>query len=108
MKHLDTLLDELQHPVDIVQAWCDADKDRAVVACLWDLMGRKDGVIFEVLREVEGYDLTDFAIAECIIEMAEEIHSAYEEGRTPEFDYVALYQPLEHIINDRIEFYNRS
>ena len=51
MKHLDTLLDELQHPVAQLLDWCEADKDRAVVACLWDLLNEKSARLFEALSE---------------------------------------------------------
>ena len=67
MKHLDALFDELQEPIAPLMDWCDDDKDRAVVACLRDLMSMKDGIIFEVFREVEGDEMTNYEIAECII-----------------------------------------
>lgn len=103
MKHLDQLLDELQHPVDIVQAWCDADKDRAVVAVLRDLLDEKSYRFFEVLSEAY-YDDT----AASLVEMAEFIGEEIATYEYPTLDYDKLYQPVESIINDRIDFYNRS
>ena len=103
MKHLDTLLDELQHPVDIVQAWCDADKDRAVAAVLCDLLEEKSYRFFEVLSEAY-YDWNASDIASIASEIIDHL-----ENDQPEFiDYDKLYQPVESIINDRIDFYNRS
>lgn len=111
MKHLDALFDELQEPIAQLMDWCDADKDRAVVACFEDLYGTSD--------ENYGQDLFD-AFCESypehpledmhnkIEDCADAIYSAYEDGKKPDIDYVALYQPLEHIINDRIEVYNKS
>lgn len=101
MKHLDTLLDELQHPVDIVQAWCDEDKDRAVVACLIDLMHEKSYRFFEVLSEAYP-DTSAAGLVDEAASLIEEITEYHE----PAIEYDKLYQPLEHIINDRIEVYN--
>lgn len=111
MKHLDALFDELQEPIAQLMDWCDADKDRAVLACFEDLYGTSDEnygqVLFDAFCEAyPEHPLEDMhnKIEDC----AEEIYSAYEDGKKPDIDYVALYQPLEHIINDRIEVYNKS
>ena len=107
MKHLDQLLDELQHPVDIVQAWCDADKDRAVAAVLRDLLEEKSYRFFEVLSEAY-YDQTAAELGELTGSICEEILLAESEDEYPDINYDKLYQPVESIINDRIDFYNRS
>lgn len=105
MKHLDQLLDELQEPISQLMDWCDADKDRAVVACLKDLFEEKSTRIFDVFCEAYP-DYNSAQIAGVVCEVSEEVlpHSWFD----PDIDYVVLYQPLEHIINDRIDFYNRS
>jgi len=109
MKHLDTLLDELQHPVDIVQAWCDEDKDRAVVACIKDLhdAGDEDDSLADAISEAYP-KLSIAGIASTISMIVEEIGFAESEGAKPYIDYEKLYSPLEHIINERIDLYNRS
>ena len=107
MKHLDTLLDELQHPVDIVQAWCDEDKDRAIVAAIQDLASSKEVTLFEVISEAFP-DLTAIGVIDRLLEINDEMNMAAEEDEKPDIDYEKLYSPLEHIINDRIDLYNRS
>lgn len=110
MKHLDELLDSLKSPVDIVQAWCDADKDRAVVAC-WKDIRDPDGELcwkrIEILEDAyhDAWFHEQVAIMNLI---NEEILLAESEDRKPDIDYENLYLPLEHIINDRIDFYNRG
>lgn len=105
MKHLDTLLDELQEPIAQLMDWCDADKDRAVIACILDLCDMQAGVIFEVFREAFD-DVSDFGITELIYETFDEISYAKRSGCRAELDYDALYLPLERIINDRIDDFN--
>lgn len=111
MKHLDTLLDELQHPVAQLMDWCKEDQDRAIVACLRDLIGMKDGEIFEIIREIDPA-ITDLGIAETIVDLAQELIDAEDENIDPcwtdHIDEIATYASLEHIINDRIEVYNKS
>lgn len=107
MKHLDQLLDELQEPIAQLMDWCDADKDRAVVACIKDLLNENSVRIFEAFCEAYP-DQKACVIADRVFGTSEEVLCARVEGMRPDIDYAALYQPLEHIINDRIDFYNRS
>lgn len=104
MRHLDQLLDELQEPIAQLMDWCDADKDRAIVACLRDLFEENSTRVFELLLEAN----PDYS-AEHTLNLAYEILDTITYlDVIPKLDYVFLYQPLEHIINDRIDFYNRS
>lgn len=108
MRHLDELLDSLKSPVDIVQAWCDADKDRAVVACLKDLFEESGGArVIELISEAYP-EYSAVELIELAQEIYEEISVAESDDEMPDINYEKLYSPLEHIINDRIDFYNRS
>lgn len=104
MKHLDTLLDELQHPIAQLMDWCKEDQDRAIVACWKDMY---DTQKIDALEEV----YPDAGIDELILaaeSIEEEIWFAESEETKPSLDYESLYLPFEHIINDRINFYNMS
>lgn len=107
MKHLDQLLDELQEPIAQLMDWCDADKDRAVVACLKDLARSKNFMLFEAISEAFNVDGA-YAIAVEATDVLDTIELYEDRNQLPEIDYEALYQPLEYIINDRIDLYNRS
>lgn len=111
MKHLDQLLDEPQEPIAQLMDWCKSDQDRAIVACLKDLIGMRHGEIFEVIREIDPA-ISDRGIAETIVDLAQEFADAEDENRAPMWEEhineIATYASLEHIINDRIDLYNRS
>lgn len=104
MKHLDQLLDELQKPIAQLMDWCKEDQDRAIVACIEDLLTETSSRLFEVLSEVYP-DLSASGLIDVAAELSEIIG-----GYIPmhEVDCERLYMPLEHIINDRIDLYNRS
>jgi hypothetical protein len=104
MKHLDTLLDELQEPVAQLMDWCKEDQDRAIVAC-WKDMNESQKI--NALEDVypDEWFVEIISIMESI---DEEILLAESEDRKPDIDYEKIYSPLEHIINDRIEVYNKS
>lgn len=108
MKYLDELLSELQEPISQLIDWCKDDQDRAIVACLRDLLAQKDVTLFEVISEAK----PDFDAADIMnwgYELFDEIsYLGYVHPDKPAIDYEALYLPLEHIINERIDLYNRS
>ncbi len=111
MKHLDQLLDELQEPIAQLMDWCKSDQDRAIVACLKDLIGMRHGEIFEIIREIDP-SRSDLFIAETIVDLSQEFTDAEYENRAPMWEAhineIATYASLEHIINDRIEVYNND
>lgn len=100
MKHLDTLLDELQHPVAQLMDWCKEDQDRAIVACWKDMSENEKLDVVGEFAEHKPWEIVD--------NITEEIGFAESENYKPRIDYESLYLPLEHIINDRIEVYNKS
>lgn len=99
MKHLDALFDELQEPIAQLMDWCKEDQDRAISACLKDLaLVKNDNVLFDAISEAFPL-LTAYGVAEIVVSISEDYVG---------LDLDKLYLPLEHIINDRIEVYNKS
>jgi len=107
MRSLDELFDTMQSPIQPLMDWSKGEQEMAIVLCIQELARSKEMKIFEVLSEVWP-DRACHEIAETLLEILENIAYAKAARETPDIDYEALYMPLEHIINDRIDYYNAS
>lgn len=107
MRSLDELFDTMQSPIQPLADWSKGEQEMAIVLCIQELVRSKEMKIFDVLSEAYP-EYIAYGIAETLFEILEVIACAKAARETPEIDYDALYLPLEHIINDRIDYYNAS
>lgn len=110
MRSLDELFDTMQSPIAQLMDWSKLEQNLAIVLCIKELAGTAELTIFEVFSEAWP-KLKAYEIADKLTNMLEDIAYAKAAREAPNIDdedYKALYIPLEHIINDRIDYYNAS
>lgn len=107
MRSLDELFDTMQSPIAQLMDWSKGEQNLAIVLCIQELSSSKEMKIFEALSEAYP-EYIAYGIAETLFEILETIAYAKAAQESPDIDYDALYMPLEHIINDRIDYYNAS
>jgi hypothetical protein len=100
----------MQSPIQPLVDWSKLEQNLAIVLCIKELAGAAELTIFEVFSEAWP-KLKAYEIADKLTNMLEDIDYAKAAREAPNIDdedYKALYMPLEHIINDRIDYYNAS
>jgi len=107
MRSLDELFDTMQSPIQPLMDWSKGEQEMAIVLCIQELANSKKMTIFEVLGEAFP-ELKAYQLAEKLTELLEVFAYAKAARETPDIDYKSFYMPLEHIINDRIDYYNAS
>jgi len=110
MRSLDELFDTMQSPIAPLVDWSKGEQEMAIVLCIQELANKTELTIFEVFSEAWP-NIKAYAITEILSNMLDDIAFAKAAREAPNIedeDYQALYMPLEHIINDRIDLYNRS
>jgi hypothetical protein len=106
MRSLDKLFDTMQSPIQPLMDWSKADKDLALAIALTDL---KDLADEERLKD-DLYDAfcgeDDELSASIQLVQGRNVPERFEDFYHSTMN--SLYSQLEHIINDRIDYYNAS
>ena len=106
MRSLDELFDTMQSPIAPLMDWSDSDKDFALAIALTHLKDTGDAERLKdsLLESLCGED----------DELSNQIRLIGIRASTKRFEdfhkslMISLYSKLEHIINDRINYYNAS